>query len=64
MSREVQLGKYEFYPNYEKIQHRLDKLTPTSDEEKMHIKEKFEKLLEQVKSAQFRGKRRKQDALM
>lgn len=59
MSQQLQLGKYEFSPNDEKIHYLLDKLTPISDEEKLDIKEKFEKLLEQVKSAKFRGKRRK-----
>ena len=59
MSQEMHLGKYEFYPNDEKIQHLLDKRTPNFDEEKIDIKEKFEKLLEQVKSARFKGEKRR-----
>ncbi len=59
MNNELQIGKYKFYPNDEEIQHRRDKLMPTSDENQIDIKERFEKLLEQVKSAKFRVKRRK-----
>ena len=52
MSKEIQIGKYEFYPYDEKIQRVLDELSAINGEpEKAEegAKENFEKLLERVK---------------
>ena len=61
MNKELQVGRYEFFPYDEKIQRVLDEISPIDKKGEKSAKENLEKLLEQIKSANSKKIRRRKN---